>query len=207
MAKGIKGTSEECSIPDCTGRAVGWGWCQKHWQRWRKYGDPLGSAPPRRYTQLLKRMEHQQNGCIYMTGNIRPDGYARISNQGAHRVAYEYFIGPIPEAHDVDHDCHNRADPPCHLGPACPHRRCVNPDHLRAVPHKENVLAGVSFGAVNAAKTHCNRGHEFTPENTHFESGGGRRCRVCRRLREKAYRDRQRAKRCIPVGADDPAQV
>lgn len=36
-----------CSIPDCGGQVVARGWCSRHWQRWRRYGDPLGSAPPR----------------------------------------------------------------------------------------------------------------------------------------------------------------
>ena len=32
-------------------------------------------------------------------------------------------------------------------------------------------------------KTHCKRGHEYTPENTYVEPGAGhRRCRTCRRM-------------------------
>lgn len=57
-------------------------------------------------------------------------------------------------------------------------------------------------------QTHCNKGHEFTPENTYTwqnKSGNGRGCRECRRLwhethprrvsREKAkqYRDKWNA--------------
>jgi hypothetical protein len=48
--------------------------------------------------------------------------------------------------------------------------------------------------AVNATKTHCNYGHEFTPENTVMR-GLKRACRTCRRhkdqlrsLREKEAR-------------------
>jgi hypothetical protein len=33
-------------------------------------------------------------------------------------------------------------------------------------------------------KSHCKRGHEFTPENTYIPPGGGKRCRTCHR--EKA---------------------
>lgn len=29
------------------------------------------------------------------------------------------------------------------------------------------------------SRTHCNKGHEFTPENTLIRSDGGRRCRTC----------------------------
>jgi hypothetical protein len=32
-----------CSIAGCTRVLVARGWCGPHWQRWRRYGDPLGS--------------------------------------------------------------------------------------------------------------------------------------------------------------------
>jgi hypothetical protein len=41
MAQGIKGSSPPCSIPDCDNRQVARGWCDKHWKRWRKHGDPM----------------------------------------------------------------------------------------------------------------------------------------------------------------------
>lgn len=42
------------------------------------------------------------------------------------------------------------------------------------------------MAAINAAKTHCKRNHEFTPENTRW-SNGHRSCRTCynQRLRER----------------------
>ena len=43
----------------------------------------------------------------------------------AHRFAYEERVGPIPEGLVIDHLCHEPA--------------CVNPDHLRAVTHTENM--------------------------------------------------------------------
>lgn len=59
-------------------------------------------------------------------------GYPRfpIQEQGstksqyAHRAAYELVKGAIPEGMHIDHMCHNPG--------------CVNPDHLRAVTHKQN---------------------------------------------------------------------
>ena len=35
---------KQCSIDGCDAPARGRGWCQKHWKRWRKYGDPLGKS-------------------------------------------------------------------------------------------------------------------------------------------------------------------
>jgi hypothetical protein len=37
----------------------------------------------------------------------------------------------------------------------------------------------------NKNKTHCKRGHEFTPENTYLRSGGKRNCKTCRALAKK----------------------
>lgn len=144
---------------------------------------------------LLQRMESQENGCIYFTGAITNRGYGTIwvdgRNDLAHRAAYEYFVGPIPSGMTVDHVCHNE-DPSCDGGNGCLHRRCVNGDHLEAKTRGENVLAGTGASAVNARKTHCIQGHEFTPENTYMYKGR-RQCVACTQARSrKHYRTRKR---------------
>lgn len=39
----------------------------------------------------------------------------------------------------------------------------------------------------NASKTHCKRGHEFTPENTYAKGGKYRECRTCSRESKRMY--------------------
>lgn len=97
----------------------------------------------------------------------------------AHRVSYQLLKGPIPEGMSLDHLCRVPG--------------CVNPDHLEVVTGATNTLRGISSPAINARKTHCHRGHEFTPENTYLERGA-RRCKACRRLTQKLSKARRRAK-------------
>jgi HNH endonuclease len=85
--------------------------------------------------------------------------------RGAHRVAHELFIGPIPSGLDVDHLCRNR--------------RCVSPAHLEAVTHVENLHRGDTVTARHAAVTHCPVGHPYSGDNLYVHPNGGRRCRAC----------------------------
>lgn len=94
---------------------------------------------------------------------------------GAHRFAYTHFKGQIPEGLCLDHLCRNRS--------------CCNPDHLEAVTHEENIMRGVGFGAINARKTHCQRGHEYSPENTRIK-GNSRECRKCNAILLAKYSSR-----------------
>ena len=85
----------------------------------------------------------------------------------AHRYAYTLLRGAIPVGLTLDHLCRNP--------------RCCNPDHLEAVTQRENIRRGTAPTAVNAAKTHCKRGHAFTTQNTYSRGEFDRRCRTCRR--------------------------
>jgi hypothetical protein len=48
-------------------------------------------------------------------------------------------------------------------------------------------------GAWQRAKTHCPAGHEYTPENTYDQPGGGRQCRECLRTRSREHMRQKRA--------------
>ena len=123
-----------------------------------------------------------ENGCWQWIG-AKSKGYGRFEhNQGggisrrAHRFAYLALIGPIPAGFECDHACHTTD---CVGGRDCPHRACVNVGHLQLTSNRENVLRGVGISAINAKKTQCLRGHPFSPENTHIDTLGNRRCRIC----------------------------
>lgn len=73
-----------------------------------------------------------ETGCWVWSRSVTGKGYAQTfvggKNQGAHRVFYEHFRGPIPAGLHIDHLCRVRA--------------CVNPDHLEAVTVTENTRRG-----------------------------------------------------------------
>lgn len=137
---------------------------------------------------LLERFERHyipepNSGCWLWIGATNELGYGilkqtqgRRRNLKAHAVAFMLFKGPIANGLEPDHLCRNSF--------------CVNPDHLELVTHRENCLRGTSPAALNAKKTHCIRGHEFTPENTWIEHRKNepmprRHCRACRRERKR----------------------
>jgi hypothetical protein len=121
-------------------------------------------------------------GCWLWTGG-RANGYGSFNtgrrNYLAHRVSYETFVGPIPSGLTIDHLCRVKT--------------CINPVHLEAVTSRTNTLrASNAPAAINAAKTHCNHGHQFDEANT-SRSGGKRNCRKCDVAKSMRYQARLKA--------------
>lgn len=158
--------------------------CEAHYNRYRKYGDPLLTGRPDLGVPLEERFWSKVNkdgplGCWVWTASLSADGYGQFivmrGTRGfpvrAHRVAWELLRGPIPDGLVLDHRCRNRA--------------CVNPDHLEPVTNEENIERGVWQPVINSRKTHCLRGHEFTEENTYRppKRPHTRQCRKCMRIR------------------------
>lgn len=112
------------------------------------------------------------DGCWLWVGSRDGNGYGLIRNGRlvkAHRLSYEMHKGEIPDGMEIDHLCRVKA--------------CVNPAHLEAVTHRENMSRCPDTAQARLARrTHCKRGHEFTPENTYPVPSGGRACRACKAL-------------------------
>lgn len=123
-----------CTVEGCERFVNGHGLCVTHYDRWRKYGDPLKGrqlhAPPEeRFWRFVVRGTEDECWLFRGSGEAR---YATFQLQGrkgrhvgAHRFSYEMHHGPIPDGMVVMHKC----DTP----------RCVNPAHLTVGTPKQNT--------------------------------------------------------------------
>jgi len=134
-----------------------------------------------RFWSKVDKEEWKESGCWKWLDH-KNGGYGGFRDNKkdvkAHRFAYEQIKGPIPKGLELDHLCSNTG--------------CVNPEHLEAVTHKDNVLRGKGLAAKNVRKIYCKRGHEFTVENTGYKKDGKRSCLICRKILAKDFYSNER---------------
>lgn len=127
-----------------------------------------------------------ESGCWLWLRGCNSDGYAcmtvGITSTRVHKWAYEKYKHIVPTKMTLDHLCRVRS--------------CVNPDHLDCISNWENSFRGDTLTGINARKTHCKNGHEFTAQNTEvyktknrkWSNGIIRRCKICRRIYNKQWK-------------------
>jgi hypothetical protein len=106
--------------------------CDVHRHRMRRHGSYHVNKRPeltQTYEERLLAKAVKTDGCWLWVGSIDRGGYGHFRHEGrltkAHRVAYLTWVGPIPDGLELDHLCNIR--------------HCINPAHLEAVTHKENM--------------------------------------------------------------------
>ena len=132
--------------------------------------------------RILNSIEVDGNGCWVWQRRRDRHGYAVMwlyPGKGkkkfalAHRVAYESFLGTIPEGLQLDHLCRVR--------------HCVNPKHLEPVTSGENTRR-----SPWNSPDWCRNGHPRTTENTYIAPEGNRACRECHKEAARRWRQQQR---------------
>lgn len=137
--------------------------------------------------------------CWLWTGATHSAGYGVINMCGggeksrlgyAHRLSYEWLVGPIPSGLHIDHLCRVR--------------NCVRPDHLEPVTMEENIRRGApNPRGLGHSSQACPKGHPYSGENLYRTPKGFRNCRACRREQARACSLRTRP----PKGTLSPADI
>lgn len=130
---------------------------------------------------LLERFEMRLilipfSECWLIDLTVNNGGYSMMKDDSgkdrpAHVISHILYNGPIPEDYEVDHLYRNR--------------ECVNPYHLEAVTHLENVRRGLRNGFRLEA---CKQGHVGQWRDYPIENPYMRYCIECKRIAKRQYR-------------------
>jgi len=139
----------QCSVEGCNRMEVAKQLCGKHYQRWRKFGDPFVTNISRLdipfdewfWQQII--VDERTNCWVWQLALVT-QGYGQVSikhkSYRAHRIAYELFYKESTQGKLVCHICDN---PPC-----------INPEHLFLGTAKENTQDMVKKQRHNHGERH-----------------------------------------------------
>jgi hypothetical protein len=143
MAKG-----KICVIDGCCKPEKARGWCNAHWYRWYRHGDPIAGrsawGEPERWLREVAFCYEGDECLIWPFGRITA-GYGNLYFGGewgyAHRRVCEEVNGPATTPkHEAAHSCGKG------------HEGCVTKKHLRWATHAENMADMLEHGTSNLGK-------------------------------------------------------
>lgn len=129
--------SKVCCVNGCNNKVRGLGYCNRHYLRFKRHGDPLGgretmNGAPMQFIYDVA-LAYAGNDCLKWPFYIRADGRGQVRFRGrdqlSSRVVCILAHGEPPSpSYEAAHSCGKG-----HLG-------CVNPKHLRWATMMENEL-------------------------------------------------------------------
>ncbi len=140
---------------------------------------PISDDEAERFRALIGRAE---NGCWPWLGIKDARGYGRFCLHKkmlvTSRISWALANGKEPDGF-VCHSCDN---PPC-----------VNPAHLWVGTGQDNCRDASDKGRLfGQDKTHCPRGHPYSPENTRRFGYNSRACLTCKVIHSARWREKNR---------------
>lgn len=145
--------SRLCSITDCSKKHVAKGWCEDHYRRFKRHGDPLaGGTPQKALPNWIDNTAVTYDGdeCLIWPFGRHKDGYAQgrypgYSSCRADRIICELVHGAPPsDDHQAAHSCGKGR------------YGCVNPKHLRWATPAENEADKLIHGTIVRGSRHKN---------------------------------------------------
>ena len=139
-----------CAIEGCGKPLRKRGWCESHYKRWRRHGDPMGGGT---YCNELRRffqgvvLRFKGSECLIWPYTRNRSGYAQMRwdgrPQNVHRLVCEAVYGPPPTPqHEAAHNCGKG------------HEGCVTPRHAYWATPVENQADKIRHGTHNRGKRH-----------------------------------------------------
>lgn len=139
-----------CSIPGCGNASYLRTWCNRHYKRWRRHGDPQGGGtamgePLRFFNEAMAGAK--PGDCMIWPYAENGVGYGMLTIGGrfklAHRAACEHMNGPPPTTkHEAAHSCGNG------------HKGCFSPFHVEWKTHAENNRDKIKHGTSLRGSKH-----------------------------------------------------
>lgn len=135
----------KCSAPGCEQDARVRGACSSHYYYLTRYGQferPVDEMNRERFWRRVDVGEPDE--CWFWMMRLDSNGYGHMSIRAkhcaAHRLAWEFTNGPVPDGRWVLHHCDN---PPC-----------CNPAHLYIGHHAENTLDAIERDRYKHGELH-----------------------------------------------------
>lgn len=138
--------TRSCSIDGCNRPFRARTWCNMHYQRWDRHGDPLVNPradwgkPEAIRKRFWSRVDKgADDECWLWTGGSKGNGYGSWEAEGItgpHRYSWYLANGPIPDKMSIHHTCRVRM--------------CVNSNHLVPVTRAANTIEALAYKADHA---------------------------------------------------------
>lgn len=140
---------EDCNNSACTESRGSCGYCNLHYQRMRRYGNPLGGRTMRGAPlEFLNRaLNYNGDECLLWPFSKTNQGYGQIRLGGKLVLASRYVCGEVngPAPNKTDHAAHECGNG--HLG-------CITPKHLRWKTHTQNQRDKEKHGTLPKGEGH-----------------------------------------------------